>query len=358
MMNNNKPKKKRRQFYRGRFLPRLITLVIVVMALTAVTVVALVEAVSAINNRLANVGNISPYLMLFLIAASAMVLGTLITIAGSGLFLRPIRSLEDAMEKVSKGDFSVRLEGDNVTQIGKLMNNFNKMTHDLSQIETFTNEFIGNVSHEFKTPLSVIQGYAMLLQNEELSEEEKSLYLSTIIDTTQTLSNMTSNILKLSKLENSDIIGEISTIDVSEQIRRCALTLETAWTEKNINMTVELEEELYVKANEDLLYQVWINLIGNAIKFTEEGGDIFISSQKKGNEILVSVNDNGIGMSEEVLTRIFDKFYQGDNSHSKEGNGLGLALTKKIIEISNGKISAESEEGKGSTFNIYLPVAK
>lgn len=359
-MSNKKDKKKRQKksFYRGRFLPRLIVLVSLVMALTATIVVGLVWAVSAINNRLANVGAISPYLMLFLIVLGAMVLGTILTIVASGLFLSPIKSLEKAMDKVARGDFSVSLEGDSVTQIGKLMNNFNKMAHDLSQIETFKNEFISNVSHEFKTPLSVIQGYAMLLQNEELTDEERDYYLSIIIESAQTLSSMTSNILKLSKLENSDIIVDISKIDVSEQIRRCVLSLESAWTAKNLDINVELEDDLFADANEDLMFQVWTNLLGNAIKFTDEGGKITVTSEKKANEIIVSIADTGIGMSEEVLSKIFDKFYQGDNSHSKDGNGLGLALTKKIVDISNGRITAESVEGKGSTFTVFLPYSK
>ena len=351
-------KKQKRTFYRGRFLPRLIFLVVLVVALTVTIGLGLVRAVSAINNRLANVGEISPYLTLFLIVLGAIVLGTILTIVASGLFLSPIKSLEKAMDKVAKGDFSVSLEGDSVTQIGKLMNNFNKMAHDLSKIETFKNEFISNVSHEFKTPLSVIQGYAMLLQNEELTKEERDAYLSIIIESSQTLSSMTSNILKLSKLENSDIIVDISKIDVAEQIRRCVLSLENAWTEKKLTMTIDLEDELFTMANEDLLFQVWTNLLGNAIKFTDEGGEIKISSYREANDVIVAVSDNGIGMNEEVLGRIFEKFYQGDNSHSKDGNGLGLALTKKIVEISNGKITAESVEGEGSTFTDRLPVAK
>jgi len=350
-------KNQKKSFYKGRFLPRLITLVIVVMGLTALSVFALMEAVDIVNNRYVKAGQIDPNVTIFLIFASALILGTLITIASSGLFLRPIRTLEEAMDKVSKGDFNVELDGDNVTQIGRLMNNFNKMTHDLSQIETFKNEFIGNVSHEFKTPLSVIQGYAMLLQNEDLSDEERESYLNIIIDTTKTLSNMTSNILKLSKLENSKIIGEITTIDLSEQIRRCVLGLESSWSEKNLTIDVDLAEEIFVNANEDLLYQVWTNLLSNAIKFTDEGG-IFIRSFIEDEQAVVKITDTGIGMSEEVKARIFDKFYQGDNSHSKEGNGLGLALTKRIVESSFGTIDVESEEKVGSTFIVRLPLSK
>ena len=354
---HEKKKKKNKSFYSGRFLPRLIVLVILVIGLTTVLVYGLIRAVIAINNRLANVGEISPYLMLFIITLGAMFLGTIITLIGSGMFLSPIKSLEKGMDKVAKGDFSVNLEGDSVTQIGKLMNNFNKMAHDLSQIETFKNEFISNVSHEFKTPLSVIQGYAMLLQNEELTNEERQAYLSIIIESAQTLSNMTSNILRLSKLENSEIVVDISEIDVSEQIRRCTLSLESAWSEKQLNMIVDLQDDLFVMANEDLLFQVWTNLLSNAIKFTDEGGEIRITSEKESNEVAVRVSDNGLGMSEEILPKIFDKFYQGDNSHSKEGNGLGLALTKKIIDVSGGRITAESVEGEGSTFTVFLPIS-
>ena len=353
---SNAPKAPHTRIYKGRFFPRLLVLVLGVMLLTVISVTALVEMIQSISTRLSDPTFVNPYLTIFIIFGSALILGTLITFAASGFFLRPFRSLDVAIDKVAKGDFSVRLEGDNVTQLGRLMNNFNKMAHDLSQMETFKNEFISNVSHEFKTPLANIQGYAMLLQKADITEEERNAFLSVIIDSAQKLSNMTSNILKLSKLENSEIISDISTIDLPEQVRRSILDLETSWTEKDLSLTVELEEEIFVSANEDLLSQVWINLLSNAVKFTPEGGALEITATKEEDKAVVRIKDSGIGMSEEVLSRIFDKFYQGDNSHSYEGNGLGLALSKKIVEASGGVIYAQSKVGEGSVFTVKLPL--
>jgi signal transduction histidine kinase len=279
---------------------------------------------------------------------------------------KPLRLLSEATQKVAQGDFSVRIaplrKDGKKDYIEVMFEDFNTMAKELAGIETLKSDFIANVSHEIKTPLSVIQNYAAVLQNENLSIEQRREYAQTIIEATQRLSALTGNILKLNKLENQEIIPGAAPYDVSEQIRRCALAFEEQWERKNIAFDADLDE-LVISHDEALLEIVWNNLIANAVKFTPGGGAILLTAKAEcGGEpelpsIAVTVKDSGCGMDRETQKHLFDKFYQGDTSHAPQGNGLGLALVKRAVELSRGTITVDSSPGTGSVFTVRLPRA-
>jgi len=276
---------------------------------------------------------------------------------------RPIRAFGEAAKNVAMGDFSVRippLRKDGKKDFIEVMfDDFNTMVHELASIETMKNDFIANVSHEIKTPLAIIQSYAATLQNDTLQAEERREYTQTIIEASQKLSLLVTNILKLNKLENQKIIPKAESYKLSEQIRQCAVSFADQWEQKNINLEVDLDE-VYVCYDENMLEIVWNNLISNAIKFTPKNGKIFISlkvhDDSTQNFVSVYFTDTGCGIDEATQKHIFDKFFQGDTSHADEGNGLGLALVKKTIELLGGKISVDSVLGHGSTFTVYLNI--
>ena len=227
------------------------------------------------------------------------------------------------------------------------------MTAELSKNELLKNDFISNVSHEIKTPLSVIQNYARVLQSEKLSKDKRDEYLKGLVTQTKKLSDLISNILKLNKLENQKIVPEIEEIDLAELLRTCTLSFEELLESKNIKLNCNIDE-MKIISSASLLEIVFNNLISNAIKFTDREGKITISLKSEGDYAVVRVKDSGCGISQEVGEHIFDKFYQGDSSHSNEGNGLGLAMVKKVIDLIGGEISVESKVGVGSTFIIKL----
>ena len=270
---------------------------------------------------------------------------------------RPMRRLSEATSRIAKGDFTARISP--LRKDGKkdyvevMFDDFNIMARELESIETLKNDFIANVSHEIKTPLAIIQNYATALQSKTLSTDERSDYIKTIIDASQKLSLLVSNILKLNKLENQGILPEAQPFDLGEQIRRCAVTFEELWERKNISFSADLED-ITVCYNENMLELVWNNLFSNAIKFTNPGGAIFVSLRAVNENACVSIKDTGCGMDEETKKRIFDKFFHGDTSHSQEGNGLGLAMVKRTIDLLGGTVAVESSHGHGSTFTVFF----
>ena len=273
------------------------------------------------------------------------------------LWNRPMRKLNEATRNIASGDFSFRITP--LRKDGKkdylevMFDDFNTMAQELMSIETLKNDFIASVSHEIKTPLSIIQGYATALQNDKLSVAERDDCINTIIEASGKLSTLVSNILKLNKLENERILPMAHSFDLGEQLRRCALAFEDIWEAKNINFELELEETM-VYYDESLLEIVWNNLIYNAIKFSNPGGSIFIKLKAREDCVQVSINDTGCGMDEETKKHIFDKFYQGDSSRSQEGNGLGLALVKRSLDLLGGTVTVVSLAGEGSTFTVSL----
>ncbi len=268
---------------------------------------------------------------------------------------RPIEQINEATKKVALGEYDIELETKREDEIGELTNNFNKMTRGLKSTENLQKEFINNVSHEIKTPVSSIEGFAKFLKDKNLTDEEREEYANIIIEEAKRLENLTGKILKLSKLNNQEIITNKQEIEVAEQIRKAISLLEPKWSKKDIKINVSLEEKTFL-GDEDLIFQVWVNIIDNAIKFSNEGESIDIKVYEKDSNINVEIKDHGIGMKEEELEKVYDRFYQIDRSHSKEGSGLGLAIVKRIVELSEGKIEIKSKENKGTTVIVKLPV--
>lgn len=268
---------------------------------------------------------------------------------------RPIEQINEATKKVALGEYDIELETKREDEIGELTNNFNKMTRGLKSTENLQKEFINNVSHEIKTPVSSIEGFAKFLKDKNLTDEEREEYANIIIEEAKRLENLTGKILKLSKLNNQEIITNKQEIEVAEQIRKAISLLEPKWSKKDIKMNVSLEEKVFL-GDEDLIFQVWVNIIDNAIKFSNEGGSIDIKVYEKDRNINIEIKDHGIGMKEEELEKVYDRFYQIDRSHSKEGSGLGLAIVKRIVELSEGKIEIKSKENRGTTVIVKLPV--
>ncbi len=277
------------------------------------------------------------------------------------MYGRSIDRIAHAARQVAQGDYSVRIapirRDGKKDEIEVLIEDFNHMAQELESVELLKNDFISNVSHEIKSPLAVIQNYASVLKDESLTPQERSEYADTIMDASRRLSSMVTNILRLSKLEQQAVIPQGKPYQIGEQLRRCALNYLEVWQSKWIDFEVDVQDAL-VRYDEDMLELVWNNLIGNAVKFTPEGGHITLTSREENERLIVVLRDDGCGMDEETQRHIFDKFYQGDSSHATRGNGLGLALVKRIMELSGGEISVESAPGKGSCFTIALPVVR
>jgi signal transduction histidine kinase len=271
--------------------------------------------------------------------------------------LKPIKEINEATKRISTGNFDVELQCNREDEIGELSKNFNAMAKDLNKIEVIQKDFINNMSHEMKTPISSIKGFAQLLKEEDLTEEEKKEYIDIIVEESDRLLNISSNILKLSKLQNKEKLQNKKYINIAEQIKKAITLLENKWMQKNIKITTNLPDTI-ILGDEELLYQVWTNLIDNAIKFTKNKGNIHIGIKRKDDKALISIKDDGIGLTETEKRKIFDRFYQVDESHYSEGSGLGLSIVTKIISLSEGKISVESQKGKGSNFIVELPYEK
>lgn len=271
---------------------------------------------------------------------------------------RPVKRITDAAQKIMQGDFSVRIQpqskfGTDET-FHEIIECFNKMTEELGGVEMLRTDFIANVSHEMKTPLAVMQNYGTLLQAPELSDEKRIEYAKGVTDGSRRMADMMTNILKLNRLENQQIFPQTTEFDLSEQICECLLQYENIWEKADIEIETDIAEEVKVRADAELLSLVWNNLFSNAFKFTESGGTVSVTLAGTENYAIVKVKDTGCGMSPEVGAHIFEKFYQGDTSHSVQGNGLGLALVKRVIDIMQGEIIVESAVGVGTTFTVKI----
>ncbi len=283
------------------------------------------------------------------------IVGSILMFFAIRMITGPIKRLTAATQEVAKGNFEVNVDYGSKDEIGVLTKNFNVMTKELRNMEYLRKDFINNVSHEFKTPIASIQGFTKLLKNADLSREHFDDYTDIIIEESQRLTNLSSNILKLSQLENQIIPSKEESFSLDEQIRKTILLFESQWIEKELELDIDLPRVNYI-GDQELIKQIWINLINNAIKFSIKGGKIRISLEKLNDTITVIIEDEGIGISSENKERIFEKFYQEDSSHSSAGNGLGLAIVKRVVELNKGTISLESEKGRGSRFKIELPI--
>lgn len=277
-------------------------------------------------------------------------------------FDKPLKNIQAAMKNILKGNYSFRLLIDekleNQAMMVELFENLNKIASHLEKAEEKQLDFVSNVSHEIKTPLTVIKNYVHLLEKEDLPMDERKKYHTIIEENAEKLNSLVSNVLKLNKLENQVIVKECEVFDFSELVCESLLSFEATWTEKNIEIETNLEEGISINTDKTLLEIVCNNLISNAMKFTEPNGKVIVECYQKDNIASVSVTDSGCGISSETGKHIFDKFYQGDTSRKSEGNGLGLALVKRIIDVLGGEIFVQSQLGKGSKFTVNLEVTK
>ena len=329
----------------------MIYLTLLIMLVVMLTL-GFAELITYILNKLFHRAlNLSStgWLMIF-----SIILGMVFARLASSLVLSPITRLGKAMEVVSKRDFSVRLQTKSlITEVRDIYDNFNLMTSELGTVEELQTNFVSSVSHEFKTPINAIEGYAMLLQEENIPREEQEEYVEKILFNTKRLSELVGNILLLSKLENQAIPAKKEPFRLDEQIRRAILLLESKWSAKDIVFDIDLENTVY-NGTEGLMLHIWVNLIDNAIKFSEKGGSIKMTLRQKKEAVIFTIEDNGCGISEEDQKHIFNRFYQSDSSRKDEGSGLGLSLVKQISELCGGTVEVKSISGKGSRFTVTL----
>lgn len=298
----------------------------------------------------------TPGVLVIVCLVVSCIIGTALSGVVAKIMFKPVEEVIKAMKKVEKGDYTIRVkEASAAGEINELVESYNKMAEELSGIEMFRENFINSFSHEFKTPIVSIQGFAKQLKKDNLSAEKRAEYIDIIISESKRLTNLSANILMLTKLENQQIITDKTEISLDEQIRSCVLLLEKQWSAKGIEFDIDMEE-IHYETNAEMLSQAWVNIIGNAIKFSPEDSLITITLKRDGEQIRAEISDRGIGMTEQTIRHIFERFYQGDSAHSAEGNGLGLPLVKRIIELCDGNIIVESQYGKGTKFIVTLPI--
>ena len=292
--------------------------------------------------------------LLFILLLS-MLVGTSLAAIGGKFFLRPLRRMTEATREIANGNFNVYVEASGTKELVRLAASFNEMTRELANIETLRSDFVSNISHEFKTPLASIKGFVRFMGKTDLSDEQRSEYQRIIITEIERLSRLSSNVLLLTKLESTEVETEKTLYALDEQIRRSVILFESQLEKKQLKTVVDLEEAL-ITANEEMLHHLWINILGNAIKYSHQGATVEVSLKATPEYAIVSICDYGEGMDEETKRRIFEKFYQGDRSRATEGNGLGLSLVKRILELVGGTIDVTSEPGKGACFTVTLPL--
>ena len=286
---------------------------------------------------------------------SCILIGVIVSACSSRVVLKNVREFIEATEKLSRGDFSARLNIKKPPEFQILSKNFNAMAKELGGIEVLRTDFINNFSHEFKTPIISIKGFAEILKDDNLSKEEKNEYLDIIIEESKRLSSLATNVLNLSKIETQVILNDIQRFNIGEQIRQSILLLDSKFQAKNILLDINIED-YYINGNKEMLNQVWVNLLDNAIKFNNKNGIVSVNMKKEEGNVFINITDTGLGIARQSIPKIFDKFYQGDTSHATHGNGLGLAIVKKIIELHGGTIECDSIISKGTKFTIILPI--
>lgn len=290
-------------------------------------------------------------------ATCSLIAGSLIILVASVYLVRPIKKLTKATKRIAAGDFNVKLNIKQTTEIGTLARSFEEMMHDLQQLEQMRREFVTNVSHEVQSPLTSISGYASALKQVNLTDDERSRYLDIIIAEARRMSKMSDSLLKLSLLESQSQQLRPTTLRLDEQIRRVIVALQPQWSGRNIHFELDLDN-VKIMADHDQLNQVWTNILGNSIKFSKDGGMITVSMEQDIRSVTVRISDTGIGIALEDQKRIFERFFKADRSHSRkyDGSGMGLAIVKQIVSLHQGDIRVESEPGQGTTFTITLPI--
>lgn len=284
----------------------------------------------------------------------SVVIGIALILVMASHIIKPLRKITEATKKIATGNLKVKVDIDRNDEIGKLAHNFNIMVDELNSIEYLRKDFISNISHELKTPIASIKGFTKLLAEDNLSKEEKEEYINIILEETDRLSNLSSNMLKLSKLEKQEIVTNKIEYRLDNQIRKAIIMLEEEINKKNIKISLD-SSEILIYEDEDLIMEIWINLINNAIKYSNENGEIKVKIIEEEDKVKVAVQDNGIGIPKEKQERIFEKFYQVENSRAGEGSGLGLAIVKRIVDLIKGEIDVESKEKQGTKITVSIP---
>lgn len=347
--------KKRKNFHLPQYWFYFLILTFVVLSVMPFMAGSLVNLIANGEERTKRFLQFNPLFPTLIFLSSSIFISFAISMALWFKVLVPMGNLSQAAKQVAKGDFTIRVEaGNSLRELRELTDHFNRMVQELGSIESFRNDFVTNISHEFKTPLAAIEGYVTLLQEPSLSEEDRNEYIRIIMDSTKQLSSMAGNILMLSRLEKQEIITGQTWFKLDEQIRQALLMLEPLWEKKHLDLDIGLPPIRYF-GNSDLLMQAWLNLFQNAVKFTPAGGVIAASMRELPGAVEVKIADTGIGMDQETLRRIFEKFYSANTESGRSGNGLGLSITKRIIELTGGSISVESSVDEGSCFTVLLP---
>lgn len=334
--------------------PRMRTYYILIVAVIVLFSFGAIAGLLYLLEGLGVIPSLGVYTLISLLLVSGITVALMSYFIGRRV-LTPLVKLSSASKEVARGNFDVTVsDSSKMEEVQSTFRNFNAMVRELKSISTLSSDFIANVSHEFKTPLSVIEGYAMLLQDDRLTAQEREDYLNKILVNTRRLNTLVGNILMLSKMETKPLPEQYTRFRLDEQLRQVVAQLEPQWSAKGISFRVRLDEVELVGWEQVLPY-VWSNLISNAIKFSPPGSVIALTLLEQKECAVVTVSDRGCGMEPDVQERIFEKFYQGDTSHKSEGNGLGLALVRQIVELSQGVVEVESQPGKGSTFRVILP---
>lgn len=334
--------------------PRMRTYYILIVAVIVLFSFGAIAGLLYLLEGLGVIPSLGIYTLISLLLVSGITVALMSYFIGRRV-LTPLVKLSSASKEVARGNFDVTVsDSSKMEEVQSTFRNFNAMVRELKSISTLSSDFIANVSHEFKTPLSVIEGYAMLLQDDRLTAQEHEDYLNKILVNTRRLNTLVGNILMLSKMETKPLPEQYTRFRLDEQLRQVVAQLEPQWSAKGISFRVRLDE-VELLGWEQVLPYVWSNLISNAIKFSSSGSVIALTLLEQRECAVVTVSDCGCGMEPDVQERIFEKFYQGDTSHKAEGNGLGLALVRQIVELSQGVVEVESQPGKGSTFRVILP---
>ncbi len=339
---------------KNKLSPRMRTYYSLIIFVIVLFSFGAVAGILLLLNNFGVIRNLSFSTLMALLSVSAVAGGMVSFFVGRRI-LAPMVKLSNASKEIARGNFNITVsDPSKLEEVQTTFRNFNAMVQELQSTSTLSNDFVANVSHEFKTPLTAIEGYAMLLQDPALSQEDREEYLDKILFNTHRLSTLVANILMLSKMESKSLSEHSTTFRLDEQLRQAVVSLEPSWSEKNIGFDVILDPVSIIGC-ENLLMHVWTNLIGNAVKFSDPGQEISIRLLEQTECVVVTIADHGCGMSPEVQARIFEKFYQGDTSRKSLGNGLGLPLVKRIVELSQGVIEVNSTHGAGSTFRVILP---
>ncbi|MBQ7906517.1 MAG: HAMP domain-containing histidine kinase [Clostridia bacterium] len=328
----------------------LIVVIIQLCSVAIVVAIALILSEAGVIALSSNIEN-NPAIIV-LTGISSIIIGIGLGAIAAKFFMKPFKQLVEAMMRLSQGDYSTRIDFGNNNILKEAEQGFNNLATELGQVELLRADFVNNFSHEFKTPIASISGLLELLKRDDLTTEKRQEYIAVIEEETHRLHEMSTNVLNLSKIENETSLKNITRFNLSEQIRSCIVLLEKKWSKKDLSLSLDFDEFM-IRGDEEMLKQVWINLLDNAIKFAEEKSELVVEIEKPEKQIIVKITNTGVEIKDEEREKIFNKFYQSDSSHSKEGNGIGLSIVKHIVVLHGGTIEARSRGGK-TTFTIKI----